>query len=68
MTRYPGLPHVERELSRTQRLLDGFRKDGRWPALSHLDRTQRERIDAVFGDLVERLASVATLCEARRTV
>ncbi|SED41794.1 iron uptake system component EfeO [Streptomyces sp. 2224.1] len=68
VTRYPGLPYVERELSRTQRLLDGLRTDGRWPALSQLDRAQRERIDAVFGDLVERLASVATLCDARRTV
>lgn len=68
VTRYPGLPQVESGLSRTQRLLDGFRKDGRWPALSDLDRNRRERIDAVFGDLVERLASVATLCDARRTV
>ncbi|WP_328686950.1 EfeM/EfeO family lipoprotein [Streptomyces caniferus] len=68
VTRYPGLPHVESELSRAQRLLDGFRKDGRWTALRHLDRTERERIDAVLGDLVERLASVATLCDARRTV
>ncbi|MGW7486452.1 EfeM/EfeO family lipoprotein [Streptomyces sp. NPDC054786] len=68
VTRYPGLPYVDSELSRAQHLLDGFRRDGRWTALSHLDRGRRERTDALLGDLVERLASVATLCDARRTV
>ncbi|MGX7759673.1 EfeM/EfeO family lipoprotein [Streptomyces angustmyceticus] len=68
VTRYPQLPQVEAELDRAQRLLDGFRTDGRWTPLHDLDRGRRERIDAVLGDLVERLASVATLCDARRTV
>ncbi|MGW7579025.1 EfeM/EfeO family lipoprotein [Streptomyces sp. NPDC054765] len=68
VTRYPGLPQLESELDRAQGLLDGFRKDGRWTPLSALERAQRERTDAVLGDLVERLASVATLCDARRTV
>ncbi|MER6311305.1 EfeM/EfeO family lipoprotein [Streptomyces sp. NPDC001657] len=66
--RYPELPALERQLDRAQELLDGFRRDGRWTPLDRLDRRQRERTDAVLGDLVERLASVATLCDARRTV
>ncbi|BDM70767.1 iron transporter [Streptomyces nigrescens] len=68
VTRYPELPALERKLDRAQDLLDGFRRDGRWTPLDRLDRRQRERADAVLGDLVERLASVATLCDARRTV
>lgn len=68
VTRYPDLPVVEGELSRAQSMLDGFRRDGRWTPLNRLDRAQRERTDALLGDLVERLASVATLCDARRTV
>ncbi|MFB6440970.1 EfeM/EfeO family lipoprotein [Streptomyces sp. NPDC056411] len=65
--RYSELPQVEDELKRAQELLDGFRRDGRWTPLDDLDRRPRERIDALVGDLVERLASVATLCDARRT-
>ncbi|MFI0151200.1 EfeM/EfeO family lipoprotein [Streptomyces lydicus] len=68
VSRYPGLPALERELDRAQDLLDGFRRGGRWTAPDQLDRSRRERTDALLGDLVERLASVATLCDARRTV
>jgi len=68
VTRYPGLRQLEDELDRTQRLLDGFRRGGRWTSPAQLDRARRERVDAALGDLVERLASVATLCDARRTV
>lgn len=67
-TRYADLPALERELDGAQRTLDGFHHHGRWTALDQLDRTQREHVDAVLGDLVERLASVATLCDPRRTV
>ncbi|MFF7189523.1 EfeM/EfeO family lipoprotein [Streptomyces sp. NPDC008222] len=67
-TRDPGLPALERELDRAARTLDGFGHDGRWTPLDRLDRAQRERVDAVLGDLVERLAPVATLCDPRRTV
>ncbi|MET8468296.1 EfeM/EfeO family lipoprotein [Streptomyces sp. NPDC004856] len=66
-SRYPGLPALERDVRRAGELLDGLRRDGRWPAVDALDRTRRERVDARFGDLVERLARVATLCDPRRT-
>ncbi|MFG2138335.1 EfeM/EfeO family lipoprotein [Streptomyces sp. NPDC048650] len=68
VTRYPDVPALEDELSRAQRMLDGFRQGGRWTPQARLDRTQRERTDALLGDLVERLASVATLCDVRRMV
>ncbi|MFF3516966.1 EfeM/EfeO family lipoprotein [Streptomyces sp. NPDC002573] len=67
-TRDPGLPALEQELDRAARFLDGFAHDGRWTPLDRLDRAQREQVDAVLGDLVERLAPVATLCDPRRTV
>ncbi|MET8952987.1 EfeM/EfeO family lipoprotein [Streptomyces sp. NPDC004129] len=67
-TRDPGLPALEQELDRAARFLDGFAHDGRWTPLDRLYRAQREQVDAVLGDLVERLAPVATLCDPRRTV
>ncbi|WP_306191007.1 EfeM/EfeO family lipoprotein [Streptomyces sp. MK5] len=66
-TRYTGLTDLDRDMDRAQHTLDGFRHAGRWLRLNHLTRAQRERTDAVLGDLVERLASVATLCDPRRT-
>ncbi|MFF9410687.1 EfeM/EfeO family lipoprotein [Streptomyces anandii] len=66
-TRYPQLSGLERELGQARTLLDGFRRDGRWTRPSELSRADREKTDAVLGDLVERLASVATLCDPRRT-
>ncbi|MEU6420026.1 EfeM/EfeO family lipoprotein [Streptomyces spiralis] len=65
--RYAGLPALDQDLDRAQHTLDGFRHAGRWLGLDRLTRAQRERTDAVLGDLVERLASVATLCDPRRT-
>ncbi|MEW2625494.1 EfeM/EfeO family lipoprotein [Streptomyces sp. NPDC048106] len=67
-TRYADLSGLERELTQADDTLDGFRHDGRWTPLDQLTRAQRERTDSVLGGLVERLASVATLCDPRRTV
>ncbi|MGD6747916.1 EfeM/EfeO family lipoprotein [Streptomyces sp. BH106] len=66
--RYAHLPSLERDVKQAGRTLDGLRHDGHWPPLEELSRAQREGVDARFGDLVERLASVATLCDPRRTV
>ncbi|MEU6478633.1 EfeM/EfeO family lipoprotein [Streptomyces sp. NPDC047017] len=65
--RYAGLPGLDRGMDRAQALFDGLRDGDRWTAPARLSRTQRERADAALGDLVERLASVATLCDPRRT-
>nr|WP_240509654.1 EfeM/EfeO family lipoprotein [Streptomyces malaysiense] len=67
-TRYADLPGLEQESTQAGRTLDGFRHDGHWTALDRLTRAQRERVDSALGGLVERLASVATLCDPRRTV
>ncbi|GGX61252.1 EfeM/EfeO family lipoprotein [Streptomyces hiroshimensis] len=68
-TRYPGLPALDRRLDRAARALDAHAHAyrGTWTPLGRLDRAQRARIDAAVGDLTERLASVAALCDARRT-
>ncbi|MFF8596892.1 EfeM/EfeO family lipoprotein [Streptomyces sp. NPDC015220] len=66
-TRHADLPGLDRGLRRAGALLDGFRHGDRWDALDSLSRAQRERTDAALGDLVERLAPVATLCDPRRT-
>ncbi|MGV9249206.1 EfeM/EfeO family lipoprotein [Streptomyces sp. NPDC003710] len=68
VTRDSGLPALERELVRAERTLDGFRHGGHWTPLDRLERAPREQVDAIIGDLVERLAPVATLCDPRRTV
>ncbi|MEU6351897.1 EfeM/EfeO family lipoprotein [Streptomyces sp. NPDC047072] len=67
-TRYADLAGLEGELDQAGRRLDGFRHGSGWTPLDRLSRTQREDVNAVLGDLVERLASVATLCDPRRTV
>jgi iron uptake system component EfeO len=54
-------------MARTGRTLDGFRHGGRWTPLDRLTRTQREKVDADLGALVERLADVAALTDVRRT-
>ncbi|OIV35570.1 Efem/EfeO family lipoprotein [Mangrovactinospora gilvigrisea] len=60
--RDPGLAATYTRLAATERLLHG-RAD-----VDALTQPQRERVDAAFGDLVERLADVAALCDPRRTV
>ncbi|MEU1274385.1 EfeM/EfeO family lipoprotein [Streptomyces sp. NPDC005799] len=67
-TRYADLPGLGKELDRAGQTLDGLRHGDTWTPLDRLSRTRREDVDAVFGDLVERLASVATLFDPRRTV
>ncbi|MEU6279305.1 EfeM/EfeO family lipoprotein [Streptomyces sp. NPDC047028] len=67
-TRYAGLPVLDRRLDRAQHTLDAFHHDGEWTPLNRLRRGDRETVNADLGDLVERLASVATLCDPRRTV
>jgi iron uptake system component EfeO len=67
-TRYAGLPGLDRRLDRAQHTLDAFHHDAEWTPLDRLGRGDRETVNAVLGDLVERLASVATLCDPRRTV
>ncbi|MFI9808491.1 EfeM/EfeO family lipoprotein [Streptomyces sp. NPDC052301] len=67
-TRYADLPGLDQDMEHAGHALDGFRHDGRWTPLDRLSRAQREQTDAVLGELVERLASVATLCDPRRTV
>ncbi|GGZ88047.1 EfeM/EfeO family lipoprotein [Streptomyces echinoruber] len=66
-TRYPQLPRLEQEMDRARRTLDALGAAGRPTPLARLTRRQREAVDAVFGDLVERLAPVAVLCDPRRT-
>ncbi|MDF3299084.1 EfeM/EfeO family lipoprotein [Streptomyces sp. K1PA1] len=65
--RYPGLPDLDTALTRAQHTLDGLHRGDAWTPPDRLSRTQRERVDAELGDLVERLASVATLTDPRRT-
>jgi len=65
--RYPRLGLLLRDLDRARRLVSrlaqgplGRRAVADWP------RTQRERVDAVVGELAERLAPVASVLEPRR--
>lgn len=66
VSRYAGLPALDAALDRTRRDLDRQHRAGRWTPLAALTRTDRERIDADLGELTERLAPVASICEPRR--
>ncbi|MGW7008108.1 EfeM/EfeO family lipoprotein [Streptomyces sp. NPDC054933] len=66
-SRFPGLPRLDSALDRVQRTLDGFDTGGHWTPLGGLSRPQREKADADVGAAVEQLASVAAVCDVRRT-
>ncbi|WP_225847159.1 EfeM/EfeO family lipoprotein [Streptomyces sp. HPF1205] len=65
--RDPQLPQLEAALDRTQRDLDDRHRGGSWTPLGALSHDQRQRINADVGDLLERLAPVATIFDVRRT-
>lgn len=65
-TRYPGLPALDRSLARTRHTLDRQLRGGTWPPPARLPRARRERLAADLGDALERLASVAAVCDVRR--
>jgi iron uptake system component EfeO len=58
--RYPGLPVVDTWLDRVDALLKGHSSVDRLPT------AQRERLNGAVGELLERLAPVATICAPRR--
>ncbi|MFB4301366.1 EfeM/EfeO family lipoprotein [Actinomadura sp. NTSP31] len=61
------LTGVDTWLDRTAKLLDAQHRHGKWTPLDELGTTDRERINGAVGELVERLASVATVAAVRRT-
>ncbi|MBO2460266.1 EfeM/EfeO family lipoprotein [Actinomadura violacea] len=61
------LSGIDGGLDRTSELLDAQHRHGKWTPLDELSTTDRERINGAVGDLVERLASVATVAAVRRT-
>ncbi|MEV6791489.1 EfeM/EfeO family lipoprotein [Streptomyces sp. NPDC051320] len=66
-SRFPALPQLDSWLDRTQHTLDEFGHDGHRPPVNRLPRTDRERLNSDIGETVERLASVAAICDLRRT-
>ena len=62
-----GLAALNASLDRAAADLDAQHHDGGWTPLGDLTRTQRERINADFGDLLEQLAPVAAIFDVRRT-
>ncbi|MFI0896263.1 EfeM/EfeO family lipoprotein [Streptomyces sp. NPDC020983] len=65
--RDPGVARLDAALDRAQKDLDAQHHGTVWTPVGKLTRSQRERLDADFGDLLEQLAPVATLFEVRRT-
>lgn len=65
--RYRGLGDVDRSLARVRGLLEAQRRHGRWTPVSSLERPERERLDGAVGQLLERLAPIATIAEVRRS-
>jgi len=63
VTRMPSLPQIDADMAATSAELAGL---GDVP-LSSLSITDREQLNAVFGNLVTDLAPVAAVCDPRRT-
>ena len=63
-TRYPALSQVDAGLARLNTVLTGLKP---YKPLESLSRTDRARLNAAVGDLVEKLAPVAVVLEPRRT-
>lgn len=61
------LPALDAALERTRAALDAQQHGGSWTPVDRLPHTQRQRINADFGDLLEQLAPVAAIFEVRRT-
>lgn len=58
--RYPGLPGVDAWMDRLAARLKGR------SSVDRLSRAERERLNAAAGELLERLAPIATICAPRR--
>jgi iron uptake system component EfeO len=63
--RYTALPQVDAQLDRVQALLDAQKHGGTWTPIRSLGTSARESIDGAVGDLLERLAPIATICYPR---
>jgi iron uptake system EfeUOB component EfeO/EfeM len=66
-SRYTGLPQMDAGLDRVQKLLDAQKHGDTWTPVGRLDTSDRESINGSVGELLERLAPIATICYPRRT-
>ncbi|HEX4428083.1 MAG TPA: EfeM/EfeO family lipoprotein [Frankiaceae bacterium] len=64
--RYTGLAALDTALAKAKLQIDALKKGARWPPLTALATSERERLDATISDLSERLAPVASILEPRR--
>jgi iron uptake system component EfeO len=60
--RYPDLPQVQKWSDRVRALLTAHQN----VPVATLDRATRQRLDGAVGELLEKLAPVAAICEVRR--
>lgn len=68
LPRYPAMSEVDKDMTRVRDLVDSaHRPDGGWVSVAALPTTRREQLDGAIGELLERLAPVADICEPRRT-
>jgi iron uptake system component EfeO len=66
--RYPGLSEVDAGMAKLRGLVESAHNpDGSWTGVAGLSQVQRAKLDGATGDLLERLAPVAVICEPRRT-
>ncbi|GAA4676332.1 EfeM/EfeO family lipoprotein [Gordonia humi] len=65
--RYPELPRTRAALDRARAVTADLAARHGGVALADLPRADRDRLNAAFGELVERLAPVAVITDVRRT-
>ncbi|MFD0730758.1 EfeM/EfeO family lipoprotein [Planotetraspora mira] len=66
-SRYTGLSQMDADLDRVQKLLDAQKHGDSWTSVAGLGTSDRESIDGAVGELLERLAPIASICYPRRT-
>lgn len=64
--RDPDLAVTERDIAASQRYVRSLRHGDTWIPLDDLSQTQREKLDALLEDTVEKLSEVAVITDPRK--
>lgn len=67
VTRDPDLGRISALMARTETLVASFDGAQGWTPVGSLSMAQREDLEGTIGGLLQQLATVATICEVRRT-
>ena len=65
--RDPDLAETERDLAKARRYVGTFQHGDSWTPLQRLSRVQRQRLDALLEETVERLSEISVITDPRKS-